>query len=176
MFRIFISTITSMFIFASSQAASMEWQKTLSYHNVESIECLALNIYFEARDEAVAGQIAVSDVVLNRVQDKRWPNTICEVIKQGPISKWWKEKHGKDVPIRNKCQFSWYCDGKSDEPRNKDAYIKARDIAYSILVYGKYKGLTEGATHYHADYVNPKWSKHYTIVGSIGRHIYYRAD
>ena len=55
MFRIFISTITSMFIFASSQAASMEWQKTLSYHNVESIECLALNIYFEARDEAVAG-------------------------------------------------------------------------------------------------------------------------
>ena len=181
MFRkIVFVTMFSLFALCFQQAQGMDSKlpkgDNLTFHNIESIECLALNIYFEARTESVAGQAAVADVVMNRGMDERWPNTVCSVIKQGPISKWWKEKHGKEIPIRNRCQFSWFCDGKSDKPKNQDAWIKARDIAYSLLVYNKYRGLTEGATHYHADYVNPKWSKHYTIVGSIGRHIYYRAD
>ena len=100
---------------------------------------------------------------MNRVNSPKFPDSVCGVVQQG----------GEN---RHRCQFSWYCDGKGDDPKNQDAYIKARDIAYSILVHEKYKGLTEGATHYHADYVNPKWSKDFTIVGTIGAHIFYRAD
>ncbi|SVB12061.1 uncharacterized protein METZ01_LOCUS164915, partial [marine metagenome] len=54
-----------------------------------SVECLALNMYYEARDQGSAGLLGVSSVVLNRVKDKRFPNTICEVVEQGPISRWW---------------------------------------------------------------------------------------
>ena len=70
-------------------------------------ECLADNIYFEARNQGFAGWVAVAQVTLNRVRDDRFPNTICEVVKQGLT-------YESGFPIRDKCQFSWYCDGKSD--------------------------------------------------------------
>ena len=70
-------------------------------------ECLAENIYFEARNQGFAGWVAVAQVTLNRVRDDRFPNTICEVVKQGLT-------YESGFPIRDKCQFSWYCDGKSD--------------------------------------------------------------
>jgi len=149
-------------------------QKPRFWYNEESVHCLALNIYFEARVDHTAGQAAVADVVLNRVLHQDYPNTICEVIYEGPVSKWWKEKHGKDVPIRNRCQFSWYCDGKSDEPKENDAWQKAYDIALGMIVTDKYRGISEGATHYHATYVNPSWSKRLYLVGRIGHHIFYR--
>ena len=83
-------------------------------------ECLALNMYHEARGQGTAGLFAVSAVVLNRVNDKRFPNSVCEVIYQGPTRESWKTRQHKDLPdskrqyypIKNKCQFSWYCDGK----------------------------------------------------------------
>ena len=81
----------------------------------KQIICLADNIYWEARNQPVKGMWAVALVTDNRVEDPRFPNNHCEVIKQGPTSKWWFKKHGKVVPIRHRCQFSWYCDGKSDE-------------------------------------------------------------
>ena len=90
--------------------------------------CLAKNMYYEARNQGLAGQLAVSLVVMNRVKDKRYPNTICEVVYQGPISKWWLKEKSKIVPIRNRCQFSWYCDGKSDDPKNKKKYNKRNKI------------------------------------------------
>ena len=137
--------------------------------------CLAKNMYFEAKGQPKAGQIAVSLVVMNRVKDSRFPNTICEVVYQGPTSKWWKEEHDKDVPIRNKCQFSWFCDGKSDEIRDVYAYSGLYLLATRVID-GRYDGMLEGSTHYHATYVNPYWAKTKTYIAQIGDHIFYRWD
>ena len=137
--------------------------------------CLAKNMYYEARNQGLAGQLAVSLVVMNRVKDKRYPNTICEVVYQGPISKWWLKEKGKIVPIRNRCQFSWYCDGKSDNPKNKKKYKFFLDLSRD-LVYGNMQvvDITEGATHYHADYVYPDWRKTKTKTIEVADHIFYR--
>ncbi len=144
--------------------------------------CLAKNIYFEAKSEPIAGQYAVADVVLNRVKDSRFPNTICEVVYEGPVRESWQTKKQTDLddaeriyhPIRDRCQFSWWCDGKSDNIKDGDAWRKAQEIAYRLVNDYKHRGLTEGATHYHATYVNPKWAPTLDLVGRIGTHIFYR--
>ena len=87
----------------------------------QETECLSKNIYFEARDQVTKGQIAVALVTINRVKSKRFPNTICKVVKQASY------KNGKVV--RNRCHFSWFCDGKSDNPRNKRAWDNALDLS-----------------------------------------------
>jgi spore germination cell wall hydrolase CwlJ-like protein len=138
-----------------------------------SINCLALNIYHEARGDNYAGQVAVADVVLNRVEDVKYPNTVCEVVHQAKLSDWWLDQ-GKEIPVRNQCQFSWYCDGKSDNPQNERAWNQSVAIAYTMMRYDSYRGITEGATHYHAEYVNPYWASSMQVVGRIGEHIFYR--
>jgi len=138
--------------------------------------CMALNIYHEARSDNLAGQYAVADVVLNRVRDSRWPSTICDVVKEGPLSQWYLEEHGKEVPVRHKCQFSWWCDGKSDSVNETNSWRKAQVIAYQIVKNNLFRGITEGATHYHATYVDPSWNKRFAHIGRIGEHLFYRAD
>ena len=130
--------------------------------------CLALNTYHEAKNQSMVGQIAVAEVVMNRVADRRYPNTVCEVVKQGPKYK------GSDIPVRHKCQFSWFCDGKSDLPKNEKAWKKAQDYAYLVLYNRISIDITEGATHYHAISVNPYWAKTLKRVARIGKHIFYR--
>ena len=132
--------------------------------------CLALNTYHEAKNQSMVGQIAVAEVVMNRVADRRYPNTVCEVVKQGPKYK------GSDIPVRHKCQFSWFCDGKSDLPKNEKAWKKAQDYAYLVLYNRIAIDITEGATHYHATYVKPNWrhDRGMQLVGRIGSHIFYR--
>ena len=129
--------------------------------------CLAQNIYYEARGSNRADRIAVADVVLNRVQDTRYPDTICDVVRQG-------ERNADGSMVRNRCQFSWYCDGRSDWPRDMDAWVDAQQIAYNMLTWDVGRGLTEGATHYHADYVSPRWARELQLVGRIGVHVFYR--
>ena len=129
--------------------------------------CMALNIYYEARGSNLADRVAVADVVQNRVRDTRYPNTICEVVKQG-------RQHPSGAMIRNQCQFSWYCDGKNDRPQNEDLWIDAQMLAYQMVHEDKYRGITEGATHYHATYVKPHWASTLQLVGRIGAHIFYR--
>ena len=129
--------------------------------------CLAQNIYYEARGSNRADRIAVADVVLNRVKDTRYPDTVCEVVQQG-------RKHADGRMKRNQCQFSWYCDGKSDWPKDLDAWVDAQQIAYNMIIHLDGRGLTEGATHYHANYVNPNWARDLQLVGRIGVHIFYR--
>ena len=130
--------------------------------------CLALNTYHEAKNQSMVGQIAVAEVVMNRVADSRYPNTICEVVKQGPKYK------GSDVPVRHRCQFSWYCDGKSDIPKNEKAWKKAQDYAYLVIYNRITIDVTEGATHYHETYVKPSWAKTKTRTTRIESHIFYR--
>ena len=135
--------------------------------------CLALNTYHEAKNQSTVGQIATAQVVMNRVEDKRFPNTVCEVVKQGPTRPSWEDPN-KEYPIRHRCQFSWYCDGKSDVPKNEKAWRKAQDVAF-LVYYNKIQiDVTEGATHYHATYVRPAWAKTKTRTTRIEKHIFYR--
>lgn len=145
-------------------AANSAYAQT-EYENSQVI-CLAKNIYFEARSSSYADQIAVADVVMNRVESTSYPNTICGVVQQGYVEG------------RRDCQFSWYCDGKSDripDIENNDHWWDALDIASDMYFNGNWRGLTEGATNYHATYVRPAWRHNLDLVGRIGEHIYYRA-
>lgn len=144
--------------------------------------CIALNVYYEARADNLAGRYAVADVALNRVNDSRYPDTVCEVIRQAVMIESWSTKQHPDLPDeervyypkRDRCQFSWYCDGKDDTPDQQAAWRDAQVIAYNIIQFGTFRGITEGATHYHATYVSPSWSLVYQVVGRIGAHIFYR--
>ena len=144
--------------------------------NNRSIECLALNMYHEARNQGTAGALAVTGVVLNRVNDNRYPDTICEVVEQGPTRASWKDAKIR-YPIKNRCQFSWYCDGKSDKPLNQKKYNYFLKMSRGILQNQiPFIDITDGATHYHADYVLPAWAKTKTKTVEIQDHIFYKWD
>ena len=135
--------------------------------------CLALNTYHEAKNQSLVGQIATAQVVMNRVEDNRFPSTVCEVVKQGPTRPSWEDPE-KEYPIKHRCQFSWYCDGKDDTPKNEKAWKTAQDVAFLVL-YDKIKlDVTEGATHYHATYVKPAWAKTKKRTTRIEKHIFYK--
>jgi len=129
------------------------------------VVCLSKNIYFEARGEDTEGQIAVAHVTMNRVRHHKFPNTVCGVVYQA--KKW------NDSPIRNKCQFSWYCDGKSDKIHDWKSYHKISDIARRVML-GELEDNTNGSTFYHADYVTPDWSSHMSLAVIHDKHIFYR--
>jgi len=134
-----------------------------------ALMCMAVNLYHEAGNQSMIGQMAVGQVVLNRVADKRFPNTICEVVKQAVTYK------KTDKPIRWKCQFTWYCDGKKDEPDfDSRTWRLALDHASILINKTILLDITEGATHYHATYVRPAWAKTKTRTTRIDRHIFYR--
>ena len=127
------------------------------------IECLALNIYHEARGEPVAGQVAVGHVVLNRVADRRFPSSVCGVVRQGEENR------------LHRCQFTWWCDGRSDRPRDSEAWRESKALARTVY-WGFSKDPTDGAMWYHATYVKPLWRKAFTKGPQIGEHIFYRSD
>ncbi|WP_220747839.1 cell wall hydrolase [Jannaschia sp. AI_61] len=122
--------------------------------------CLAEAIYFEARGEPIPGQVAVAEVILNRVDSKRYPNTICRVVNQG-------------TGRLHACQFSYTCDGIPEAVSERGAWARAGKIA-RLLMDGAPRALTGNATHYHADYVSPYWAKVYPKTAQVGRHIFYR--
>ena len=132
------------------------------------MKCLALNSYFESRNQSPNGGIAVTHVVLNRVADKRYPSTICEVVKQSIKN--------KDGSIRrNKCQFSWYCDGLSDKPRESESWVDALNRTIVALdLYKKGFDITHGSTHYHSKNVKPYWSKSIDYITTIDDHHFYK--
>jgi N-acetylmuramoyl-L-alanine amidase len=152
------------------------------------IHCLTENMYHEARSDGYAGMYAVAMVTLNRVADPRYPNDICEVVYQGPVKESWKTKQYPDLddservyyPRKHRCQFSWYCDGKSDKMYDSDAFWRAVEIANMVLeaASGKYPiiDITEGSTHYHTIEVAPDWrhDRGMMKISRIGDHIFYR--
>lgn len=162
----FIAACTMLFVTFASQASEARSMLFTAEENPQEW-CLAQNVYYEARGSSLADQVAVADVVLNRMNDRRYPDTICGVVQQG-------RKNADGTMKRNMCQFSWYCDGKSDWPRDMDSWIEAQQIAYLMIHHNQYRGITEGATHYHADYVKPRWASTKQLVGTIGVHIFYR--
>ena len=126
----------------------------------ESLRCLALNIYHEARSESEAGQMAVAAVTLNRMRSESFPDSVCGVVKQGGER-------------RHRCQFSWWCDGKKDTPTNREAWDTALRIS-RLSLQGKATDPTKGALYYHANYVQPRWSRKFERTAQIGAHLFYR--
>ena len=133
-----------------------------------ALMCMAANIYHEAKNQPMAGQIAVVQVVMNRVKDNRYPDNVCDVVKQGLTY-----KNGKVV--LGKCQFSWYCDGKKDDVDKKsEKWRNSLRYASMVITNRITLDVTAGATHYHATYVRPAWARTKTKTVRINRHIFYR--
>lgn len=126
----------------------------------EQWACLANALYFEARGESVKGQFAVAEVILNRVDSRSYPNSICGVVNQGGNR-------------RNGCQFSFVCDGHADKIREKDAYELVGKIA-RLMMDGAPRALTDGATHFHTTNILPRWARRFPNTAKIGSHLFYR--
>lgn len=122
--------------------------------------CLTEAIYFEARGEPVEGQVAVAEVVLNRVDAANYPETICEVVNEG-------------TGRLHACQFSYTCDGSPERVTDGTAWALAGKIAERLMA-GAPRRLTGEATHYHADYVDPYWAQVYPQTARVGRHLFYK--
>lgn len=122
--------------------------------------CLAEAIYFEARGQSLAGQVAVAEVVLNRVDSPNYPRSICGVTRQG-------------AERLNACQFSYQCDGKPELVNDRGAWALAGKIAH-LMLEGRPRMLTSAATHFHATRVSPGWSRRLERTARIGDHVFYR--
>ena len=128
----------------------------------QELDCLARNVYFEARGEPEVGRVAVAHVVMNRAASSRFPDTVCDVVRQG----------GENV--RHKCQFSWWCDGRSDEPSDAVAWTDSQEVA-RLAYWGNSDDPTAGALWYHTTKVKPIWRKALVRGPQIGDHIFYVA-
>jgi hypothetical protein len=122
--------------------------------------CLTEALYFEARGENIVGQVAVAEVILNRVDTERYPNSVCGVVRQG-------EKR------KNACQFSFICDGKAEIIGNRKVFEELGKVAW-VMMQGKPRILTGKATHYHNTSVKPRWASKFVRTARIGAHIFYR--
>jgi len=166
--RTILRTLTAALLAAvislPAQAASEDVVLSLENLTVSKADlvCMALNDYWEARGETMAGRLAVAQVVLNRVEDRRFPSNICDVVKH---SRSWR---------LHRCQFSWYCDARSDVPRNSGAWQRSLSLATAILQQGFVRqDETQGALWYHADYVSPGWATRLSVSKRVGSHIFY---
>ncbi|MGH6736410.1 MAG: cell wall hydrolase [Methyloceanibacter sp.] len=145
----------------SSEALGFRYQgETQAEFEERERRCLATAIYFEARGEPVRGQIAVGQVILNRVRSPLFPETICGVVYQGQM--------------HPGCQFSFTCDGKTDNPSNKVQWALAQDLAKQIMSGEQWLPEVGYSTFYHANYVSPYWVRGMNKIDKIGRHIFYK--
>jgi|TARA_R110002124_G_scaffold172270_2_gene339902 spore germination cell wall hydrolase CwlJ-like protein len=129
-------------------------------------KCLVEAIYFEGRSEELIAQLAIANVILERVKLPNYPDTVCKVVRQG--------RYYKGNPIRNKCAFSYWCDGKSERMYNYQAKEIAIKVA-AMAMNGILVEITLEATHYHTRAVNPYWARHDKLMylGSLGSHLFY---
>ncbi|WGW02269.1 cell wall hydrolase [Tropicibacter oceani] len=121
--------------------------------------CLSEALYFEARGETVKGLFGVAEVILNRVDSGRYPNSVCDVINQGTGRKY-------------ACQFTYTCDGRPEEIHEPASWERVGKVA-SIMLAGAPRNLTSGATFYHTTAVNPRWAKKFQRTAKIGDHLFY---
>ena len=124
------------------------------------MKCLAEAIYFEARGEALEGQYAVGEVIINRVLSRDFPNSVCGVISEG-------------ANRLNACQFSYNCDGKLETITENKIYERILKLS-QILLEPSARFLTNGATFYHSKLVSPSWSKKFIKTNEIGNHFFYK--
>ncbi|MCC5987762.1 MAG: cell wall hydrolase [Pararhodobacter sp.] len=135
-------------------------QQQITLADDSQFQCLREAIYHEARGEDLIGQFAVAEVILNRVDSARYPDTVCDVVHQNA------HRH-------NACQFSYACNGRSRAMTEPTARAIAGRIA-QVMLSGADRPLTEGATHFHATSVSPGWSLRYERTARFGSHVFYR--
>lgn len=148
-------------------------QRVRVLEEARELDCLARNIYWEARSESERGQKAVAWVTLNRTEKPHYPTTVCGVVSQART-----DSQGR--PLRNQCQFSWFCDGLSDEPRDEGAWVRAQQIAWEVM--GKFtrgereRDPTRGAVFYHAVWMEspPAWAETKRPTVQLGSHQFYK--
>ena len=151
--RLLIATLVIFFLLISTTKA-------------DDFNCLVEALYHETRSESFIGMLSVANVILTRKESSNFPNTICKVVHQG---KYWKGN-----PIKDKCHFSYWCDGRPERFTDMAGLIKSINVAEMSL-----KGIqvrqTVGSTHYHASYVTPRWASnpHFKSLGQVGTHIFY---
>ena len=136
-------------------------ERTVSRYSERQRWCLSSAIYFEARGESYRGQVAVAQVVMNRVKYPLYPDTICGVVFQN--QSW-----------RDRCQFSFACDGKPERVTDPKAWTRAQEITQKVINGKIYLPEVANATHYHANYVHPGWARRMQKLTTIGTHIFYR--
>lgn len=147
--------------FAPGQHPWLQNPLPASVYAQKQQKCLAEGIYFEARGESESGQAAVAQVILNRVRNPAYPKTICGVVYQN-------ERR------RHKCQFSFACDGRAEIIRSKRAWKTAQRIGREVTDGKMWIDDVGDSTHYHANYVRPRWGRRMIKVDKIGAHIFYR--
>lgn len=136
----------------------------------ENFKCLVLNAYHEARGESRDGIIAVTMVVLNRSVHNFFPENFCDIIKQ-------TKRDANGNIILHRCQFSWYCDGRSDYPRDIMTYNRVEYItSQAVEKWFNDNDISNGATHFHSKRVNPHWANDFTRVAVIGSHVFYKME
>jgi N-acetylmuramoyl-L-alanine amidase len=154
------------FIFVSTLSFTT-YHLASSHYEMREMQCLALNIYHEARGESRSGQYAVATVTMNRVQSDRYPDDVCRVVYQRA----WSRRLQRYISA-----FSWtdFYDKDSVIPRESKAWQKAFAVAQDVYLENKRLDKAGDALFYHADYVNPRWASEKTKIAKIGRHIFYR--
>ena len=170
-----------------------DWKDLYDLPSIDQIRCMAQNIYFEARAESMLGKTAVGWVTMNRVNDKRWPETVCKVVHQGPHRESWKTKQDETLadedriyyPRKHRCQFSWYCDGKKDIiwanyqdgrtiKENARAWFDSIVIALAVMTK-HVNDNTDGSVYYYNHHlVFPNWAETQTLSVIIGNHTFMR--
>jgi len=133
----------------------------------EELYCLATNIYFESRNQPQVGRVAVGQVTMNRVNSPKFPNTVCEVVKQ-------TRYYPSGAIDLHSCQFSWYCDGKSDKIEDLKAWDESMYSALFVYTSDPLLDVVDGALWYHATYSSPSWATHFQKTVQINEHIFYK--
>ena len=151
--RLLIATLVIFFLLISTTKA-------------DDFNCLVEALYHEARSESFIGMLSVANVILTRKESSNFPDTICKVVHQG--------KYWKDNPVRDKCHFSYWCDGRPERFTDIAGLIKSINVA-EMSLKGIQTKQTVGATHYHASYVTPGWASdpNFKSLGQIGIHVFY---
>jgi len=134
------------------------------------INCMAMNIYHEARGEPIEGQYAVAEVVIRRVKHYNFEDDVCGVVTSGEYLPW---DINRLHPVRDQCHFSWVCDGKSDATKEFQAVLVAQYIARDVLTNPKYVPELEYSLYYHGDHIDPYWNDNMVKVAHIGSHVFW---
>lgn len=179
----FIVTVGAVEKYGNTDTVKIETPQNVAFYDVndelqvdtfidaKALNCMAMNMYFEARNQRTDdAMIAVGYTVLNRANHPRFPDNVCDVIYQA-------RRDANGNPIRNRCQFSWACDGKPDvvnmeHPIERRAWERAVDLAHKVMTF-QVDNPVGNATMYHATYVKPYWRRAYNRVTQIETHIFY---
>ena len=162
---VFAITMLASFTNNTHQTTANVMTNQITKVENEELMWMARNIYFEARNQSLAGMLAVGLVVKNRIIDGRYPNSVKNVVTQG-------KRDAKGNIILKQCQFSWYCDGKSDIPNVKEPAWERSQLAALAVLQDRVFDFTDGATHFHNGTVSPNWG--YPKVAKIDDHAFYK--